>query len=500
MNERVGSTTYLLILDEILRKLILYGSMNCEFLDRPIMKKHLRLTITDPLVREAHLQIMQLVKRVNGHALFVGGCVRDWVLGLTPKDFDIEVYGVSPQRLLDILSSEFSLDLVGEAFGVIKLKGLPVDISLPRRESKRGLGLKGFDIYSDPLMSVEEALARRDFTINAMAWDSESQELYDPLGGRTDLEDNILRHTTERFKDDPLRVLRGMQFAGRFGLRGNPDTIVMSHEVLSEYHTLPIERIWGEWYKWASQSVLPSAGLRFLLQTEWIQMYPELQSLRECPQDSRFHPEGDVWTHTLLVTDEAAAIAKRDGLSQDEQAILVLAALCHDLGKPSTTASIDGRIRSRGHCDTVEIFQTFLARLGIPSGMVERIVALCRYHLTHIDFKDSLRHVRRLSVSLADAGETLAMLGRVVEADHSGRPPLPKEMPPNMKAMLDVAQSLGLQETRPRPLLSGQHLLELGYVPGPKVGEILRIVFEQQLNGDIQCLEDAKEWVRRNMQ
>ena len=225
-------------------------------------------------------------------------------------------------------------------------------------------------------------------------------------------------------------------------------------------------------------------------------MYPELKAMIGCPQDPEFHPEGDVWTHTLLVADEAATIAERDGLGRDERAILVLAALCHDVGKPATTETIDGRIRSRGHCETIETFQEFLARLGTPSEMVDRLVGLCRYHLSHVDFQDSPRHVRRLSVALADAGETLEMLGRLVEADHSGRPPLPKRLPEKMKAMLDMAQNLNVQTKGPEPLLLGRHLLELGFAPGPKMGEILRSVFEVQLNGEIQSLEEAKEWVR----
>ncbi len=461
------------------------------------MKKHITFLIADPIVRAAHIEIMRVIRNANGRALFVGGCVRDWLLGLTPEDFDIEAYGIPPKQIVELLSSSFPLDLVGEAFGVIKLKGVPIDISLPRRESKRGLGHEGFDMYSDPFITIEEAAGRRDFTINAMAWDSESQELLDPFGGLIDLEEKILRHTTKCFKEDPLRVLRGMQFAGRYALRGAPDTLAMSQDLLPEYHTLPIERIWGEWYKWASQSILPSAGLKFLLQAGWIRVYPELKSLIDCPQDPEFHPEGDVWTHTLLVTDEAAAIAERDGLAKDERVVLIFAALCHDLGKPSTTETIDGRIRSRGHCDTVEIFQAFLARIGAPFGTVERVIALCRYHLTHVDFKDSLRHVRRLSVSLAAAGETLEMLGRLVEADHSGRPPLPKKMPLNMTAMLEVAHSLNLQNKGTEPFLLGRHLLELGVSPGPQMGEILQIVFEEQLNGEIQSLEDAIEWVRR---
>jgi len=462
------------------------------------MNKHIALPIADPSVREAQTQITELVKSVGGQALFVGGCVRDALLGMTPEDFDIEIYGVTTNQVVEIISSRFHLALVGEAFGVIKLKGLAIDISLPRRESKRGLGHKGFVMHSDPSMTIEEAGSRRDFTINAMAWDPDSHELFDPFGGFHDLEHKILRHCTEGFKEDPLRVLRGMQFAGRYSLKAASETITMAQGLLPEYATLPIERIWNEWYKWASQSVLPSGGLEFLRQTEWLEMYPELKALIDCPQDPEFHPEGDVWTHTLLVTDEAAAIAQRDSLAKEERAILVLAALCHDLGKPSTTKIIDGRIRSCGHCETVEIFQAFLRQLGAPLRITERVVALCRYHLSHVDFQDSPRHVRRLSLSLATAGETLEMLGRLVEADQSGRSPLPKRLPEKMKAMLEVAHHLNVQHKGPEPLLFGRHLLELGFPPGPKMGEILRSIFDVQLNGEIQSLEEAKEWVRKN--
>ncbi len=162
------------------------------------MNKHIALPIPDPDVRETQVQISQLVKNVGGRAFLVGGFVRDSILGLTSKDIDIEVYGVGPNTLVEILSRQFTVNLVGEAFGVIKLKGLPFDISLPRRESKRGLGHKGFGINFDPSMTIEEAAGRRNYTINAMAWDPESQELYDPFGGVQDLEDKILRHSTER--------------------------------------------------------------------------------------------------------------------------------------------------------------------------------------------------------------------------------------------------------------------------------------------------------------
>ncbi|WP_447968228.1 CCA tRNA nucleotidyltransferase [Nitrospira sp. M1] len=460
--------------------------------------ERLDLHIGHDETQEAVNKLVHAVQQAGGRALFVGGCVRDAILGMTFKDLDIEVYGVHPEKLKQLLAAHFTIDVVGEAFGIIKIHGLPIDVSIPRRESKTGFGHKAFDIFSDPTMTPKEAAVRRDFTVNAMAYDPDTKELIDPFSGYKDLHDHVLRHVGAQFSEDPLRVLRGLQFAGRFALQATCETIECCLQLIPEYDTLAIERIWGEWYKWAAQSQRPSAGLQFLQQCEWLQLYPELVVLQGCPQDPRFHPEGDVWTHTLHVVDQAARIAERDDLSSLDRAALVFSALCHDLGKPETTEVLSDRIRSHGHTGTIETFQKFLERVGMPHELMSRVIQLCRYHLTHIDFSGSPRHVRRVAVALDEVGENLQMLARLVEADHSGRPPLPQELPLKMAEMLSVAQNLDIQHHGPTALLMGRHLLEMNISAGPQMGMILSAAFEAQLEGEFDTVEEARRWVQRH--
>jgi tRNA nucleotidyltransferase (CCA-adding enzyme) len=441
-------------------------------------------------------RLCRIIHDAGGRPLLVGGCVRDLLLGTIPKDLDIEIYGLEPERLLAILQPAFEVDLAGQAFGVLKIRHYPIDLSLPRRESKRGLGHRGFVALSDPWMTFAEAAARRDFTINAIAMDPATGEILDPFHGQRDLDQRVLRHISPHFGEDPLRVLRGMQLVSRFQLTATPDTIALSRELIQEYCTLSQERIWEEWSKWARLAKHPSLGLRFLQDTGWLSLYPELAALQDCPQEPEWHPEGDVWTHTLFVVDEAARIAERDGLDHQEQTILILAALCHDLGKPSTTALIDGRIRSRGHSECDQIVESILARLGTPKESTARIIALVRHHLSHTHFDGSPRHVRRLTLALGKAGESLRMLARLVEADSSGRPPLPKQLPASMCDMLKVAEELTLSQHGPRPLLLGRHLLAVGMAPGPQMGTLLREAYEAQLDGIFETVEAGLTWLR----
>ena len=456
----------------------------------------MNLQMGEQRVQDALVTIARLVAMEGGRALLVGGCVRDTLLGKSSKDYDVEVYGIKPPRLVEILSTHFSVSLVGEAFGVIKINGLPIDVSIPRRESKVGKGYRGFEVLSDPNMSPEEAASRRDFTMNAMALDPVTQEILDPFGGMQDLEKRTLRHTSPKFGEDPLRVLRGQQLIARFELRPLPETVEAAKDLFHEYETIAFERIWTEWFKWASLSVKPSLGLLWLQETGWIRAYPELDALQGCPQNPRWHPEGDVWTHTLHVVDEAACIGERDHLDLEDRATLVLASLCHDLGKPPTTEVTESGIHSRGHAQSKEMYERFLQRIGAPPKYVERVIGLCLKHLTHLNFVGSPRHVRRLALSLSAAGETIDMLCRLVEADNSGRPPLPKQLPDKMRQIKELAQQMAINQSPPQPLLLGRHLMDMGMQPGPRMGEILKSAFEAQLDGRFDTLDSAVEWVR----
>jgi len=453
-----------------------------------------KVKIQDNAIHHALANISKAIASEGGKALLVGGCVRDTLLGSLPQDFDVEVYGIPFPKLLDILSRCSPVSVVGETFGVIKVHGLPIDISIPHHTSTTGRRGYQTDMPPDTEITPQEAASRRDFTMNAMALDPLTDEILDYFGGRQDLEHRILRHTSEKFREDPLRVLRGHQLAGRYALTPAPDTLAIDQDLLPEYDTLAIERIWAEWYKWAAFSTHPSFGLNWLRQTQWIQAYPELVALQGCPQDRTWHPEGDVWTHTLLVTDEAARIAHRDNLSSEDRAIFVLSALCHDLGKPATTEVTPRGIHSRRHAQAQVVYQQFLQRLGTPRKYVDRVTVLCLNHLSHLGFAGSSRHVRRLALSLSSAGESIDMLSRLVEADVSGRPPLPKQMPETMTHILYMARKLELTRRAPRPLLFGRHLIDLGIQPGPEMGHILKAVFEAQLDGKFDTIEAAKDW------
>lgn len=450
--------------------------------------------IEPPKMSDEFYAITTDIRNVGGDVLLVGGVVRDAVLGTQSKDVDIEVYGLDAESLKSVLSKYGKVNTVGVSFGIIKLSTETdeYDFSLPRRESKEGQGHRGFIVEPDPTMSPRDAAQRRDFTFNAMAMTPEGR-VFDYYGGMEDLEQGILRHTSEKFAEDPLRVLRGFQFASRFNMDIAPETADLSKELKAEYHTIAKERIWEEWKKWGTKGVKPSKGLEVLRKTGWLEFYPEIYSLIGVPQDAEWHPEGDVYTHTLHVVDAAAEIADRENLSPGEKMLLVMAALCHDFGKVSTTEMIDGRYHAYGHDKAgAEPTRTFMERIGAPVELMEHVVPLVEEHMSHIN-EINPRTVRRLATRLHPAN--IQQLVRVIEADHSGRPPLPREMPERAKLLADMAQELKLELDKPKPLVQGRHLLKLaeaGRIPaefkrgGPHFKETLDNLFEAQLNGVFQ--------------
>ncbi|MDR0327692.1 MAG: HD domain-containing protein, partial [Planctomycetaceae bacterium] len=341
--------------------------------------------------------------------LFVGGCVRDHFLhaaanNIDSKDTDIEVYGLSYKQILKILKPHFHVNWVGQSFGTVKVDN-EVDLSLPRTESKIGTGHKGFDVVSDPFLDPVAALARRDFTINAMAIRMDGT-LIDPFHGYDDLQKGILRAPTEAFCEDPLRVLRGMQFAARFGFEMEERTIEWCRRVLPEFDTLSAERVWSEWEKWATKGRFPGKGLQLLRETGWIVRFPEVEALIDVPQNPLHHPEGDVFTHTKLTCDAAVGIADELRLDSVERTILLFAALCHDFGKPATTILNErGTWSSPRHpAEGVPAAQNFLKRLHAPNLILEHVPKLVGEHLAHIaipsDELPSQQAVRRLAVRL----------------------------------------------------------------------------------------------------
>ncbi|HEY3864182.1 MAG TPA: HD domain-containing protein [Verrucomicrobiae bacterium] len=433
-------------------------------------------------------------------AYLVGGCVRDALAGLPAgKDFDIEVFGLDYEQLMAALARWGRTDLVGRSFGVVKLStssGRAYDFTLARKDSKTGSGHKGFAVAFDPAIEPREAAARRDFTINSIMYDPRERRVLDFFGGQEDLRAGILRHTSEAFCEDPLRVLRGMQFAGRFALRAAPETVELSRRIKGSFSELAVERVREEWFKWARGSRLPSAGLRFLVETEWVDHFPEIKAMLGTPQEPEWHPEGDVFTHTCHCCDAMATLPAWLEASPESRTIYMLAILAHDFGKPATThrAIKDGRERivSPGHeAAGVPLAQSFLERMRAPLAIGQHVAPLVQNHLFHLEmFTD--RAIRRLARRLAP--ESIDGLCLVMTADSMGRPPRPAKVPEHVRELLARAHELEVRQTPPSPILQGRHLLPLGVPPGPEMGEILHKAYEAQLEGTFGDLEGALAW------
>ena len=457
--------------------------------------ERLDLSVVKPDLMEAVRKVSGLVREAGGRAFMVGGSVRDLLLGEEGvKDVDIEVFGVSPDRLQRVLGQSFSFDPCGVSFGVLKLHRFDIDVSLPRRESKRGIGHKGFLIDSDPNLSVPEAASRRDFTVNAMYYDPIEEVFEDPYGGRDDLEARVLRHVSAKFVEDPLRVLRGMQFIARFGLRPAPETVALCRTVSIE--DLPPERLFEEWGKLLRKGRQIGRGLRFLRDTGWVKYFPELHRLIGCRQDPKWHPEGDVWNHTCLCLD---AFARRRTGDPDEDLIVGLAVLCRDFGKPFTTRWLRGHIRSLGHDEAgVKPTLSFLRRLTNEERILREVPPLVQCHMQPFSLwrahaGDSA--VRRLAMKVVRIDRLL----RVARADDEGRPPEKAggtACGEDLQWLAAAAERLRVAAAAPKPILQGRDLMAMGYSPSPQFGKWLKACFEAQLDGAFNDLDGAIAYFR----
>jgi len=418
-----------------------------------------------------------------------------------------------PQADLSTLLSGFGrVEAVGQSFAVYKVVApIPdvaqgvgsatanpaIDVALPRRDSKKGRGHKGFEVVGDPSMSFEDAARRRDFTVNAISWDPLTNEYIDPFDGRGDLERRLLRAVDPAtFGDDSLRVLRAVQFAARFEFTLEASTADLCREIPLD--DLPAERVWGEIEKLLLQADRPSIGFALALDLGVIdRVLPEMKALRGCEQEYDWHPEGDVWTHTLMVIDQARAL-NRD-LDRPRLITLMLGAVCHDLGKPATTAFIDGKIRSPNHEEAgVEPTLQLLDRLNVHTidgyDVRRQVVGLVAQHLKPGMFYKApvvtdgafRRLAQKVDMELLARLARADCLGRTGDFDCSA-----------MDWFIERARSLGVEHQPPKPLLLGRHLLELGLAPGPRVGEILKQVYEKQLDGTITSVEDGIAEARR---
>lgn len=447
-------------------------------------------------------KLLKIIQAQGGKAILVGGCVRDHLLGLVPKDLDLEVYGLEPQELEEALAKNFIVLPVGKSFGIYKVivqvnqENRVYDVAVPRLDNKSGSGHKGFIVSHDPFMSFSDAAIRRDFTVNAMGIDLCSQTLLDPHGGFKDLKLNLLRHVSKAFKEDPLRVLRAAQFCARFGFTLDPQTVDLCRSLKEELRTLSRERIYEEMKKLLLAKE-PERGLEVLRSCEALLLFPELQALIGCKQEPTWHPEGDVWIHTLMVVKEARKLC--ESLPEDEQLVVMAGALCHDLGKPPTTCIIDGKIKSIAHDQAgVPLTHSFLERLGFPPKYFSEVSDLVREHLKPFQLyakRDEVSDgaIRRLCMRV-----NIKHLLLVSQADFLGRttPEALSRVDPSAHWLDERIKQLLGNEVSIKPLLLGRHLIALGMKPGPHFSQILHSAFELQLDGLFNTEDQAILWLK----
>ncbi len=466
----------------------------------------------DPILQNA---IAKLSEKVPG-VLLVGGAVRDVLLGISTKDADVEVYKTAPADLEKILRELFpQVDVVGASFGVYKIsldEGRMLDVAIPRTESKTGKGHKGFEVTGDPNLSIDEALRRRDFTINAIALDVSTGEMIDPYNGREDLAKKILRVVDPRtFVEDPLRVFRGIQFVARFGLSVEPKTFELLRQMVEngDLDELSKERVTDEWKKLLLKAPRPSVGLELMRALDIIpHYYPELAALIGTPQEKEWHPEGDVWTHTLLAMDECARSLANNPQPTHYNLTIMLGVLCHDLGKPVTTKLVEGRLRSFGHEEAgVGPTKSFCKRFIFGDEVVRDVCAIVLDHLKpsslyrafqkgELNEKQYANAVRRLLKRLGSV--SLDTFLAVTEADTRGRGTAGATGEYDAGEFLRKAvKQFDLETAAKAPLITGAELIsEFGLTQGPKIGEVMKAVEAARDEGRLETPDEARDFVK----
>ena len=410
------------------------------------------------------LSIAEDIRRAGGRAFLVGGWVRDALLGRDCRDYDIEVYDLTQDELVPILKKYGRTNLVGKAFGVIHLamKGLSLDFSFPRTESKVGYGHRGFVVHTDEKLSFKEAALRRDFTINAMGMELPELTLCDPYGGIDDLKKGLLRHVGPAFVEDSLRILRGVQFASRFALTLAPETVELCRTL--SLADLSVERLFEEFKKWLLKPGKPSLGLRAFLDIRLNEFFPEVFPLRESWEDL-----GEMLDN--MENARRTLVAEGNALSESQSMEFAFASFL---------------------CGNSETSLKFLERITNESHLLKNVPLLLQaYSELPLGIENDVPSLRRLAVKLGG----LKLLCLLVKATPrkfyaaAGDAEFPEKL-------WQAAMDFDLLDVAPQPYLTGKMLMELGVKPGKQMGEIIKQSFELQLDGKIKNAEDAIAWAK----
>ena len=424
--------------------------------------------------REIIQEIAEKAQEAGGRVYFVGGCVRDKLLNKEIKDLDIEVHGVSPDTLYHILEEVGEPLSFGDSFGVYALRGYSIDIAMPRKETATGRGHRDFDVFVDPFLGIEGAARRRDFTVNAIMEDVLTGQILDPYHGREDLDKKILRHVDDRsFAEDPLRVLRGAQFASRFEFAIAEETKKLCRSI--DLSPLTKERVEGEMKKALVQGIRPSVFFESLREMDQLSVwFPELLDLIGLEQDPLYHPEGDVWIHSMQVLDHS--VPYREEVS--DPYLFALLCLTHDFGKTVTTSVKNGRIHAYDHENKgVPIVRRFLERLTSNNAVTRYVLNMVPLHMkpNAMAFsKSPVKSTNRL-FDEAIAPKDLVYFSmcdrcRIIEG---------QEFHGDSDFLFERYEIY--EETMAQPYVTGQDLIDSGLTPGEDFKDILAYAHKLRL-------------------
>lgn len=521
-------------------------------------------------VPDSVMKFCEYIASVGGRALVVGGSVRDMVRSkllsddvFNTEDIDIEVYGIKPGDLIQAAEMFFSSDKQktnGKSFEVIsvmdRVENIKIDITTPRESNLTGADDDGFFSGSRPDFTMLQASLRRDLTCNSILYDPLKKLVYDPYDGIRDIDDNVLRITSfETFSEDPVRIFRMMQIVSRTEAIIDRDSEEYCKALLAKIKNQNVDdqpdlgdgpiklnndRVYKEFVKLFANGSRPSLGLEFARRIGVIDFYfPTLAKLKDIKQEYLWHKEGDVWIHTMQAVDAAAEIAIRDGLSEKDTLVLVLAVLCHDLGKVTTTSMtksvVDGKeieqITSRGHdLESVLLADELIDQLMNIGGVSNvdgfvgednthnstplsrelkgKVTSLVKNHM-HLreyyrHFKDGVKTDRmmgRLARDLDNSGASIFLLAKLEEADQRARkensqdPFLLEEVDGliDWKFWVDSYEYIKL----PDKLVDGKRIIEeLQLKPGVLLGVLVDWVFDDQLAGEVDSVEKGIEKVK----
>lgn len=423
-------------------------------------------------------RIIRTLRAARHEAYLVGGCVRDLLLGSPPKDFDVAT-DAAPAEILKFFPGS---GCVGAHFGVVLVREADAQVEVATFRSDRDYadGRRPARVQFET--SPREDVVRRDFTINGLLMDPDSGEVLDFVGGRADLQQHLIRAIGDpeiRFREDHLRLLRAVRFAARLAFTIEPATFAAVGRHHALIRTVSAERIRDELVRILTEGGA-RRGFELLEATGLLEdLLPEVAAMKGVAQPPEFHPEGDVWVHTLLLLEK---------LNQAPPT-LALGALLHDVGKPPTFR-IAERIRFDGHVEAgVDLAHGILERLRFSRHDTEQVEALIANHMRFKDVPRMKESTLKRFLRLPKFQEHLELHRLDCLASHGQLE--------NYELVRRKLETLPQEQLKPKPLITGRDLIAEGYTPGPIFSEILRAVEDAQLEGRIGTLEEALEFVRR---